>query len=201
MHFAEGPNGVGPGFGSTSTSLVTSCSHPFQVPIVVGCGLVVCGCGAVHVCVVVAGTAPCQDSCLGYKVSGDITPYTRRGTMSGVSGWCMAQYLHVVQRKYTKSAMWHRGHSTSMAVVMFSPVGEWCYCVFTVSWDVSGVGGRGVPRRCIARGGVSCGDGTSQVPCLDADSMRGVRVLCSRGGGCPSLAFEGIRECLGRVFV
>ena len=121
--------------------------------------------------------------------------------MSGVSGWCMAKYLHVVQRKYTKLAMWHRGHSTSMAVVMFSPIGECCFCVFTVSSDVSGVGGRGVPGRCIPRGGVSSGDGTSEVPCVDADSVRGVCVLRSRGGGCPSLAFECLRVCLGRVFV
>ena len=97
VRFAKGPSGLGPGFGSTSPSLVTSCIHPFEVPIVVGCGLVVCGCGAVQVCVVVAGSAPCHDPCLGYRVSGDITPYRRRGTMSGISGWCIAKYLHIVQ--------------------------------------------------------------------------------------------------------
>ena len=55
-------------------------------------------------------------------------------------GWCMAKYLHVVQRKYTKSAMLHRGHTTSMAVVMFNRNGEWCFCVFTATPDL-------VPRR------------------------------------------------------
>ena len=64
--------------------------------------------------------APCQDPCRGYRVSGDITLQSRRGTKSGVSGWCMAKYLHVVQRKYTKSAMLHPGHTTSMAVVIFN---------------------------------------------------------------------------------
>ena len=102
--------------------------------------------------------------------------------MSGVSGWCMAKYLHVVQRKYTKSAMLHRRHTPSMAVVMFSPNGELCFCVCTVSSDVSGEGGRGVSGICILRGGVTSGDGTSEVPCVDANSVGGVRVLCSRGG-------------------
>ena len=162
---------------------MTSCIHPFEVPIVVGCGFVVGGSGSVQVCVVVAGSAPCQDPCLGYRVSGDITPYRRRGTVSGVSGWCMAKYLHVVQRKKTKSAMLHRGHTTSMAVVMFSPTGELCFCVCTVSSDVSGVGGCGVLGRCFLRGGVTSGDGTFEVPSVDADSVRGVCVLCSRGGG------------------
>ena len=122
--------------------------------------------------------------------------------MSGVSGWCMAKYLHVVQRKYTKSAMLHRGHTTSMAMVMFSPNGELCFCVCTVSPDVSRVDRRGVPGVCVLCGGVNSGDGTSAVPCVDADSVRGVCALCSwGGGGCPSLAFECLRERLCRVFV
>ena len=103
--------------------------------------------------------------------------------MSGVSGWCMAKYLHVVQRKYTKSAMLHWGHTTSMAAVIFSPNSELCFCVFTVSSDVSGESGRGVPGVCVLCSGVTSGDGTSEVPCVDADSVRGVCVLCSRGGG------------------
>ena len=70
-----------------------------------------------------------------------------------------------------------------MTVVMLSPIGELCFCVCTVSSNVSGVGGCGVPGRCILQGGVTSGDGTSEVPCVDADSVRGVCVLCSRGGG------------------
>ena len=69
-----------------------------------------------------------------------------------------------------------------MAVVMFSPIGVLCFWVCTVSSDVSGMGGCGVPGRCILRGGVTSCDGTSEVPCVDADSVRGVCVLCCRGG-------------------
>ena len=103
--------------------------------------------------------------------------------MSRVSGRCMAKYLHIVQRKYTKSAMWHRGDTTSMAVVMIIPNGELCFCVGTVSSDVSREDGRGVPGVCVLCGGVTSGDGTSEVPCVHTDSVRSVCVLCSRGGG------------------
>ena len=48
VRFAEGANGVEPGFGSPSPSLATSCIHLREVSIVVGCGLVACGCGAVR---------------------------------------------------------------------------------------------------------------------------------------------------------
>ena len=99
VRFAEGPGGLGPGLGSTSPSLVTLCTHPFVLSSVFRCGVVACGCDAVQMCVVVVGSAPCQDTCAGYRVSGDITPYRVHGTVSGVSGWCMATYLQVVQRK------------------------------------------------------------------------------------------------------
>ena len=66
----------------------------------------------------------------------------------------MAEYLHVVQRKYTKSAMLHRGNTTSMAVVMLSPNGELCFCVLMVS---SGVSGGGLGAVCL--GHVSCVSG------------------------------------------
>ena len=69
-----------------------------------------------------------------------------------------------------------------MAVVMFSSNGELCFCVFPVGSRVSGGIGRGVPRACVLCIGVTFGDGTSEVPCVDADSVRGVGVLCSRGG-------------------
>ena len=94
----------------------------------------------------------------------------------------MAKYLQVVQRKYTKSAMLHRGHTTSMAVVIFNPNGEWCFCVFTDNSDVSKGVGRGVPRPCAPCTGDASGDGTSNVPCVDDDSARGAGVLCVKGG-------------------
>ena len=126
--------------------------------------------------------APCQDPCRGYRGSGDITLYSRRGTKSGVSGWCMAKYLHVVQRKYTKLAMLHRGHTKSMVVVMFNPNGECCFCVFTDHSDVSKGVGRGVPGSCAPCTGDASGDGTSNVACVEDDSARGAGVLCPKGG-------------------
>ena len=76
-----------------------------------------------------------------------------------------------------------------MAVVMFKPVGELCFCVRTVESDVSGVRGCGVSGNCILCDGVTSGDGISQVPY--ADSGRGVSVVFSGGGveaRCPLLS-------------
>ena len=94
----------------------------------------------------------------------------------------MAKYLHVVQRKYTKSAMLHRGQTTSMAVVMFNPTGEWCFCVFTVNSVVSKGAGRGVPGPCTPCTRGASGDGTSNVPCVVDGSAHGACVLCPKGG-------------------
>ena len=73
VRFAEGANGLGPGLGWTSPSLVTLCIHLSGASTVVGREPVVCGVGVWLVCEVVAGMAPCQDPCRGYRVSGDIT--------------------------------------------------------------------------------------------------------------------------------
>ena len=62
MRFAEGANGLGPGLGSTSPSLVTSRIHPFGVSTVVGWGPVVCGFGVWQVCEVVAWNGPLPGS-------------------------------------------------------------------------------------------------------------------------------------------
>ena len=45
VRFAEGADGLGPGLGSASPSLVTSRIHPSGVSTVVGWGPVVCGAG------------------------------------------------------------------------------------------------------------------------------------------------------------
>ena len=94
----------------------------------------------------------------------------------------MAKYLHVVQRKYTKLAMLHRGQTTSMAVVMFNPNGEWCFCVFTVDPEVPKGAGRGVPGSCTPCTGDASGDSTSNSSCVENDSAHGVGVLCPKGG-------------------
>ena len=65
---------------------------------------------------------------------------------------------------------------------MFSPIGDLCFCVLTVESDVSGVGECSVPGSCIPRDEVTSGDGISEVPYVDADFARGVRVLFSGGG-------------------
>ena len=90
---------MGPGLDSTPPSLVTLCTHPFVLSRDVGGVIDACGRDAVQACVVVVGSAPCQDPCLGYKVTGGITLYKRRATMFEVYGWCMAKYLQVVQRE------------------------------------------------------------------------------------------------------
>ena len=104
----------------------------------------------------------------------------------------MAKYLHVVQLKYTKSAILHQGHTTSMAVVMFNPNGEWCFCVFTINSDVCKGVGHGVPGSCTPCTGDASGDGTSSVPCVEDDSARGAGVLCPKGGGWMRVAFFAV---------
>ena len=71
--------GVGPGWGLTSPSLVTSRIRPF-VSVGGGTGLcgVIRGVDVVSVCGAGVKHASCQDPSRGYRVSGVITSYRRR---------------------------------------------------------------------------------------------------------------------------